>query len=213
MVKWLVIPYTLHIKQTSNFRVVSHEIICPQCKGPITIARPFDPLVYAVDHIQSAVKHLTTTTAIGVLGCTAWSALFIYGQNTIYTVFGEEDAARLLLPPEQPYELPVFARHIHRFFHKIDSILLPFGPWRALLLNPWIHVTLPLIGPSLVLWRYDVGERLFNLVPSMVLAARLISEAFKGPKYRHQMVAIWYVNKKEKRDNVRYHNLLHAWRI
>jgi hypothetical protein len=78
-----------------------HKIVCPQCKDPIIIQRPFDPLVSLSENIQRAAKTFILPAALSAILGTVWSGFLVYGINTVHLVFGEEHAMRILINPRQ----------------------------------------------------------------------------------------------------------------
>lgn len=73
----------------------SGKIQCPQCRSEIRIARPrslFVDLMRAFDRIGS---QLTFPGVIITFGGTLWAGAFYHGFQSIYLVFGPDDASRI----------------------------------------------------------------------------------------------------------------------
>ena len=72
------------------------KIKCPQCKSEIKIARPKS---YVVDSIKALDRLLSKLTFPGVAATfmgTLWAGAFYHGFQSVYWVFGPEDAERIL---------------------------------------------------------------------------------------------------------------------
>lgn len=148
-----------------------HKIVCPVCKAEIKIQRPQDPIVNFYDRIQSLARRAILPTAVSsILGC-GYAGLFVYGVNTIYIVFGQEDATQILLDmgesaglavprPQSPLNaLWNLMTGTDPFFPQIAA-----GPLRHW--KPW--ATIPLIGPTIILARTKLSDYVFPLMISIV---------------------------------------------
>ncbi|KAN0116943.1 hypothetical protein V8E51_002920 [Hyaloscypha variabilis] len=146
----------------------THEIKCPQCQTPLKILRPRDPLVTLTDGVQRIARSLILPTALcGVVGC-FYSGFLSYGANTLALVFGT-DAANALLA--QPTFNSIHTSHIARWLqvagdHGLRAFgqLFPFFPRVRSPANIPYYLGLPLIGPSLVLWRTSFGDIGFSML-------------------------------------------------
>jgi hypothetical protein len=150
----------------------THEIKCPQCQTPLKILRPRDPLVTLTDGVQRIARSLILPTALcGVVGC-FYSGFLSYGANTLALVFGT-DAANALLA--QPTFNSIHTSHIARWLqvagdHGLRAFgqLFPFFPRVRSPANIPYYLGLPLIGPSLVLWRTSFGDIGFSMLIPIV---------------------------------------------
>jgi hypothetical protein len=158
----------------------TQKFFCPVCKAEIHIERPRDALVALYDQVQAAAKSLAYPTAISaLLGC-GYAGLFAYGVNTLYLVFGREEAVKILaaMRGHQIYDwsgrllgeryqetIGALIANADPFFPRIDLI-----GWRG-------FVALPMIAPSLVLSRSSLGSFVFPLMISGV------SFLFQMPSY------------------------------
>jgi hypothetical protein len=152
----------------------SHEIKCPQCQTPLKIQRPRDALVTVVDGVQRVVRALILPTALcGIAGC-FYSGFLSYGANAVSLVFGTEAADELLAP--QIFDSIHDTHWIRRLFpvaaeYPLATLgqLFPFFPPRMRSpANIPYYLGLPLIGPSLVLWRTRYGDIGFSMLVPMV---------------------------------------------
>lgn len=145
---------------------VPHSIVCPQCKAEIKIERPQDLVVKMFDRIQALATACILPTALsGLVGC-CYSGLVVYGFNIIHIVFGSEDASRLLASMRGP-------RYTHRssLMQWLDTVISntdPFLPGLGAFSNWKAWLTLPLIGPGLVLLRTKMADYTFPLLMPLV---------------------------------------------
>ena len=78
------------------------EIRCPQCKSEIVVARPRSLIVDAVSAFDRVTGRLIFPGLVAVFGGFVWSGCLAHGINTLYAIFGTEDAARILADRLQP---------------------------------------------------------------------------------------------------------------
>jgi len=150
----------------------THEIKCPQCQTPLKILRPRDPIVTLTDGVQRVARTLILPTALcGVFGC-FYSGFLSYGANTMALVFGTDTANALLA---QPIFNSRHTSHIVRWLqiagdHGLRGLgqLFPFFPRIRSPANIPYYLGLPLIGPSLVLWRTSYGDIGFSMLIPIV---------------------------------------------
>lgn len=148
----------------------AHEIKCPQCQTPLNIKRPReDPLVIFTDTIQKAARSLIIPTALcSVAGC-LYSGFLIYGVNAMGLVFGSEYSDALLAIPTLD-----FLKNRHAVGRWADtalaglSQLFPFFPRMRAHANIPYYLGLPLIAPSLIMWRTSYGDIGFSMLIPIV---------------------------------------------
>ncbi|RDL42158.1 uncharacterized protein BP5553_02137 [Venustampulla echinocandica] len=139
-----------------------HQIVCPQCKAEIKIERPQDLVVTMFDRAQTLATACILPTALsGIVGC-CYSGLVVYGFNIIHIVFGPEDASRLLASMRG-------TQYTHRtsLMQWLDTLISntdPFLPGLGAISNWKAWLTLPLIGPGLVLLRTKMADYTFPLL-------------------------------------------------
>jgi RING-variant domain len=151
----------------------AHEIKCPQCQTPLVIQRPRDVLVTFVDGVQRVARTLILPTALcGIAGC-FYSGFLSYGANAMALVFGTDAADALLAPPTLD---SIHNSHVVRRWLQIAADypltvlgqLFPFFPRIRSPANIPYYLGLPLIGPSLVLWRTRYGDLGFTMLVPIV---------------------------------------------
>ena len=145
----------------------TQKFFCPVCKFEIQIQRPRDPLVEVFDQVQSSAKMLAFPTAISALVGCGYAGLFAYGVNTLYIVFGNDEAVKVLVAMRGNV-LPatgggLWSRGALGTVRDIVTGTDPFWPridsigWKQ-----W--VVLPLIAPTLVLSRSTLGNYVFPFI-------------------------------------------------
>ncbi|KAG9234205.1 hypothetical protein BJ875DRAFT_376925 [Amylocarpus encephaloides] len=167
--------------------VLPSKIVCPVCKAPFKIDRPQDLIVNLLDRTQSMVRRLVLPTAISsLLGC-GYAGLFVYGVNTLYLVFGQEEASRILVSMRTVDDSAIGAYLSRRsltalwslmtgtdaFFPRMDSSG-PFSHWKQ-----WL--TLPLIGPALILSRSRMADYVFPLLIPVYFFNPLHRDIYRWP--------------------------------
>ncbi|CAG8954562.1 hypothetical protein HYFRA_00004479 [Hymenoscyphus fraxineus] len=146
-----------------------HKILCPVCKAEIKIQRPQDPIVNFFDRTQAMARRLIIPTALSaVFGC-GYAGLFVYGVNTIYVVFGHEDAAKILLNMGEDAGLAV--PRPKSPLNALWNLMTGTDPFFPHLYGPLRHwkpwATIPLIGPAIVLSRTKLSDFVFPLMISI----------------------------------------------
>ena len=71
-------------------------IQCPQCKEPITVARPRSLVVEGVQAVERATGRLLVPFAVVTVLGTVITGCWMHGFSTVYLIFGPEDAEVLL---------------------------------------------------------------------------------------------------------------------
>ncbi|KAH7403728.1 hypothetical protein BKA64DRAFT_722410 [Cadophora sp. MPI-SDFR-AT-0126] len=132
-------------------------IECPQCKAEFNIQRPRDPIVSLYGSVQHMAKSLIFPTAVsGLIGC-LYSGLLVYGLNSTITVFGTEQARSLL---GGQIELGRINQYSARGrMAKLLHVLDPFFPTILRVKNYSLFLSMPLIGPSLILLRTSLADQ------------------------------------------------------
>ena len=80
----------------SRKRATSNKILCPQCKSEIVVARPRSLTIEVVNAIERITGRLVVPGLVLTLMGTVYTGCLVHGLSTIYTVFGVEDAQRIL---------------------------------------------------------------------------------------------------------------------
>ena len=151
----------------------NHEIKCPQCQTPLKIQRPRDVLVTVADGVQRVARALILPTALfGIAGC-FYSGFVSYGANAMALVLGPETADAILAP--QTFDSIHNSAVVRRWLQiaadyplTVFGQLLPFFPRMRSPTNTPYYLGLPLIGPSLVLWRTRWGDIGFSMLIPIV---------------------------------------------
>lgn len=108
------------------------KIECPQCKSEIRVARPRSLIVDAVRTGEKLTSTLLLPGFALVTGTALWSTLSLVGTNTVYQVFGTEDALRILAPlyetPDTRLTSPVLRILSHLHDHWRLDLGLPLIP-------------------------------------------------------------------------------------
>ncbi|EKD13254.1 uncharacterized protein L3040_003054 [Drepanopeziza brunnea f. sp. 'multigermtubi'] len=151
---------------------------CPQCKDPIKVERPRNPIVEAFSLVEKLARGLVLPSAIsGVMGC-AYSGLMIYGVNTTFLVFGAEDAWRLLGAPTGGRASPGTWRSVVNLFNTMD----PFFPTpqveASMKVKLWL--SLPLIGPALVFLRTGLADQ----ASALLLPIYFLNNLNRNPNWK-----------------------------
>ena len=111
------------------------KVECPQCKTPIKVERPHSLFLSARRRFQKAQSLTIIPLCAALVGGGLLTSLYSHGITTVYIIFGNEDARRILFPPD----LPVYS-------------------------NP-VHLSLPLVPAALLLYRTSIGNRFLSLIP------------------------------------------------
>lgn len=78
-------------------RTSSDKILCPQCQSEIKIARPTSYIVNAVKSVDRAFGRMVLPgLGASILG-TVFAGCWVHGFQSVYLVFGRDDAERLFL--------------------------------------------------------------------------------------------------------------------
>lgn len=71
-------------------------IQCPQCKEPITVARPRSLVVEGMQAVERATVRLLVPFAVVTVLGTVITGCWMHGFSTVYLILGPEDAEVLL---------------------------------------------------------------------------------------------------------------------
>ncbi|KAG8626713.1 hypothetical protein KVT40_005658 [Elsinoe batatas] len=150
--------------------IAAPQILCPQCKTEIHLARPWNPLVEAVKAFERVSAKAITPSAVVVGFETIRQAFVAHGMYTIVAVFGTDDAMRILRPflSSRLYEIwDLEARAQELRDH-----------WR-------LHLGLPLITPMLILSRTSLADSVLPVLPIVFFATQgdVVADAFSEPTY------------------------------
>ena len=176
----------------------TQKFYCPVCKAEIKIERPRDALVEIFDQAQIVARSLAYPTAIStLLGC-GYAGLFAYGVNTLYLVFGREEAVKILVTmrrPEGSYllggegklrdTLVAIIASTDPFFPRFESI-----GWRE-------FIALPMIAPALVLSRSSLGGFVF---PLMISAVGILYQNIMYHRRPNSLVLKYFISSPTHRD-------------
>lgn len=158
-------------RQDGRGGVAARKIECPQCKSEIQLARPRDYLVEAVRGLERAGAKMITPAAGYLVFHWLKQASMAWGVQSIYDVFGREDAIRILHPPVQHYPTPAYV---------IEALGRDAGEraYRNLLeriLHWRLNVGVPLIAPVLILSRTRLADGVLPVLPIVFFASQMHS--------------------------------------
>lgn len=148
--------------------VPNTTIECPQCKAEFNIQRPRDPIVSLYGSVQHMAKSLIFPTAVsGLVGC-LYSGLLVYGLNSTITVFGTEEARSLLGGQIALGRINQYSARgrMAKLLHVLD----PFFPTILRVKNYSLFLSMPLIGPSLILLRTSLADQASGILLPIVKA-------------------------------------------
>ncbi|QIW95045.1 hypothetical protein AMS68_000563 [Peltaster fructicola] len=156
-------------KNTSRGGLITPQILCPQCKAEIKLARPRNYIVDIVRLLDRSTARLVMPGGVVLLSLDLLYKLsFAHGEHSIYRIFGTADADRILLPvlqnrvrPPTDFEMPlpqIRDRALMSVAHYIQH-------WR-------LYLGLPLVTPILLLSRttWHFSEALLTVVPTLFFA-------------------------------------------
>lgn len=152
------------------------EIRCPQCKSEIIMARPRDVIVDTVSSAERFAGRLVVPGIISVFAGCIWTGCLAYGMNTVYVIFGTEEASRILTSGVASRSHNTLARTANDTL-TLARVLFPFTPsysgwnWR-------LGIGLPLVPVALVLSRTTLADSILPIAPILFLASH-ISEGEK----------------------------------
>ena len=134
------------------------QLLCPQCKSEIHLARPRDPIVEVVRASERLAAKVVTPAALAVAASTIIHACTLHGVHSVYAIFGHQDGWRILKPAILPDRWfgSSSIQHVFQDF---------FLHWR-------LHVGLPLITPMLVLSRTTFADSVLPVLPIVFFATQ-----------------------------------------
>ncbi|KAF2153773.1 hypothetical protein K461DRAFT_253872 [Myriangium duriaei CBS 260.36] len=134
------------------------KLLCPQCKSEIHLARPWNPLVELVKGVDRISTKITAPAALLAAMSTITHAFTVHGIHSIFAIFGQDDALRILHPYLNP-------RRFHEVWDVRESIRELTEHWR-------LHVGLPLITPMLILSRASIADSILPVLPIVFFATQ-----------------------------------------
>ncbi|KAF1812733.1 hypothetical protein P152DRAFT_457928 [Eremomyces bilateralis CBS 781.70] len=144
----------------------SPELKCPQCKSPIIVTRPTSVIVQAVRAMEYAVSFMMLPGLAVVVAYPIYQGMLGHGEWTIRTVFGREDAERILAPIHMAVEQRVALFHNAEGWG--DELAIAMGHWAT---NWHLNIGLPLIPVFLTLNRTSALDNYLPLVPMLFFAS------------------------------------------
>lgn len=163
-------------KNSRNRSIAPPQILCPQCKSEIHLARPKDYAVEAFRAVERVGARLITPGALMVLGTAAYRSCMVHGMQSIYAVFGAEDGYRILRPIVRAWARPPLELNLDNMPpHVVQRIL-----WEHIKdhLSHWrLYVGLPLITPMLVLSRTSLADSILPVLPILFFATQTHSHS------------------------------------
>lgn len=90
-----LLDWVADLEAPNKHRLGSPKIECPQCKATISISRPRNIIVEAVQDVENRYLRLLTPFSIVTLAGTVITGCWMHGFCTIYMLFGQADADRL----------------------------------------------------------------------------------------------------------------------
>jgi len=134
------------------------QLLCPQCKSQIYLARPRDPIVESVRATERIAAKFVTPAAFTLAVSTVVGVCGWHGMHSMLVVFGPSDGARILEPVLWP------TRFMSRVTPK-DMLIHWFQHWR-------VHLGLPLITPMLLLSRTHLADSILPVLPIVFFATQ-----------------------------------------
>lgn len=145
------------------------EICCPQCKSEIVVVRPRSAVVELVNRVERATGKLVIPGVITVFAGCLFTGCLVYGFNTIYIIFGPEDAAKIVSSGVEP------ASWGSILFRILDTIIHPLTTPEQV--SKWkLYVGLPLIPILLILSRTNLADSVLPILPVVFFATQAITE-------------------------------------
>lgn len=131
------------------------KILCPQCKSEIRLQRPRSLAVESVRTIERLTKLMVLPGIFFLVGTATYTTLRWIGTDTVYKVFGVEDARTILQPLfTQPHESSITMHMLH---HLRDNWQLDIG--------------LPAIPTVLLLSRTRIADSFLPFLPLVFFAS------------------------------------------
>ena len=143
------------------------EIRCPQCRSEIVVARPRSLIVDAVSAFDRVTGRLIFPGLVAVFGGFVWSGCLAHGINTLYAIFGTEDAARILADRVQPgiSSSQGYTSQTALMATFMSPFVTAASRWR------WrLDLGVPLIPVVLVLSRTTLADSILPILPIIFFA-------------------------------------------
>lgn len=134
------------------------QILCPQCKSEIYVARPRDFLVSLIDFVSRNVKALVLPLGLSTTFGILYSGAMVHGMNSINLVFGLEESRRIWEQGMRESHIP---KYLEKIFRLTDPFLFVVPSWKIL-------VGIPSIAPALILSRTRIADHMFSALPIIV---------------------------------------------
>ncbi|GAM88080.1 hypothetical protein ANO11243_061110 [Dothideomycetidae sp. 11243] len=134
------------------------KLLCPQCKSEIRLARPWNPLVELVKVVDRVSSKIVAPCALLAAMSTVTQAFTVHGIHSIFAVFGQNDALRILNPYLNP-------RRYHEVWDVRESVREVTDHWR-------LYFGLPLITPMLILSRASIADSILPVLPIVFFATQ-----------------------------------------
>ena len=134
------------------------EVKCPICAAVITVDRP--PLGFLAEFFSSvelAFKISVLPATIGSLVWCLYGGSLLYGTHTMMTVFGKEEALRLLAPKASS-SLGIVGNSV--LIHSLQRVR---AHWKVVF-------GLPMIAPALILSRTSLADPMIDIIPAVYLS-------------------------------------------
>ena len=134
------------------------EVKCPICASVITVDRPPLGLIAELfTSVELAFKISVLPATIGSLAWCLYGGSLLYGTHAMITVFGKEEAMRLLVPTV-PSSLDYVGNNV-----LINSLQRVRSHWKVVF-------GLPMIAPALILSRTSLADPMIDIVPAVYLS-------------------------------------------
>ncbi|KAJ9621278.1 hypothetical protein H2203_007330 [Taxawa tesnikishii (nom. ined.)] len=141
------------------------QILCPQCKTEIKLARPRSVVVEGVRAMERLFAKLAIPGAVLATFGGVLSACNVHGMHTIYSIFGPDDGRRILRPVLEEFEM---VRTISLENWRADFAEIV----REQLIHWRLRVGLPLITPMLILSRTRIMDSVLPVLPIVFFATQ-----------------------------------------
>ncbi|KAI9884452.1 MAG: hypothetical protein M1823_003777 [Watsoniomyces obsoletus] len=166
LLDWIADLQNTNARKRAN---ASNEIRCPQCKSEIVVARPRSLFTDAITTIDRWAGRLVIPGFVTVFGGCLWSGCLMHGMNTIYLIFGPEDAASILGGNSSSGQRDMLSFVKHTWM--INRLLAPFTAVSAGW-NWQQAIGIPLIPVILVMSRTSLIDSIFPFLPILFFATQ-----------------------------------------
>lgn len=149
------------------------QILCPQCKTEIKLARPRDVIVEGVSAMERLALRATTPAALTLLMGAVVQGSVTHGVHTIFRIFGSRDATRILQPLMRTHWTPWtdFDNRPRQIINMLlRRIIFEAQHWR-------LYFGVPLITPLLIASRTKLADSILPVLPVLFFATQAHSPA------------------------------------